>query len=66
MAGEVISLAGSLGTLISYGWASTIVGSFMLCLNEMLSFRYEVGAIFEYPTKFVGPAFGFAVAYIYL
>jgi amino acid permease len=37
----------------------------MLCLSEMVAFRHEAGAIFEFPKLFVSHALGFAVGITY-
>ena len=63
--GSIISLAGSLGSLISYTVAGLVVASVMLCMSEMVSIRSTPGAIFEYPQRYVDPALGFAVGVIY-
>jgi arginine/ornithine permease len=63
--GQVISLAGGLGAIIAYFVGGTMITCVMLCLSEMVAFRHEAGAIFEYPKLFVSHALGFAVGIIY-
>jgi yeast amino acid transporter len=64
-AGEVISLAGSLGALLSYLFAGLVVTSVMLGLTEMISIRPVPGALFEFPKIYVDPALGFATGFAY-
>jgi yeast amino acid transporter len=64
--GEVISLAGSLGTTISFLVAGFMIICVMLCVSEMVAFRHEAGALFEYPQLYVSRALGFAVGTLYL
>jgi amino acid permease len=63
--GQVISLAGGLGSVIAYVVGGIMITCVMLCLSEMVAFRHEAGAIFEYPKLFVSHALGFAVGIIY-
>jgi amino acid permease len=63
--GKVISLAGGLGATIAFVVGGFMITCVMLCLGEMVAFRHEAGAIFEYPKLFVSHALGFAVGIIY-
>lgn len=63
--GEILSLGGSVGALLAYIIAGFMVACVMLCLSEMVAFRHEAGAIFEYPKLYVSHALGFAVGIIY-
>jgi len=63
--GVMISLCGGAGTVIAYCIAGMIITCVMLCLSEMVSFMHSAGVIFDFPSKFVSPALGFAVGIIY-
>lgn len=63
--GEVISLGGGVGAVVAMVIAGFMVTCVMICLSEMVSFRHEVGGIFEYPKRFVNPPLGFAVGIMY-
>jgi amino acid transporter len=63
--GEMITLGGGLGATIAYLIAGLMITCVMLCLSEMVAFRHEAGAVFEYPKLFVSHALGFAVGVIY-
>jgi amino acid permease len=63
--GVMITLCGGAGTIIAYCIAGMIITCVMLCLSEMVSFKHSPGVIFDFPSKFVSPALGFAVGVIY-
>jgi len=63
--GVMITLCGGAGTIIAYCIAGMIITCVMLCLSEMVSFRHSAGVIFDFPSKFVSPALGFAVGILY-
>ncbi|KAF2193405.1 hypothetical protein K469DRAFT_651793 [Zopfia rhizophila CBS 207.26] len=64
--GQVISLSGSAGCVISYFLAGLIVIAVMRSMAEMVSVRPFSGALIDFCDVFVDPALGFAVGITYL
>lgn len=63
--GYTISQAGPFGAVLSYLIGGLIMYLIMLCLGE-LTVAYPVSGSFqEYSTKFIGPATGFTVGWLY-
>jgi amino acid permease len=62
---KILALAGSAGALIAYLIVGVIVTCVMFSLAEMVSFLPISGAIYEYPKRFVDPALGFSVGWMY-
>lgn len=62
---KILAISGSLGGTMSYALVGLVVYASMTSLAEMVSFLPIPGAIYEYPTRFVDPALGFAVGWMY-
>jgi yeast amino acid transporter len=63
--GQLISISGSGGCVISFAVAGSIVIAVMRTLAEMVSIRPLSGALIDFPHTFVDPALGFAVGVMY-
>lgn len=63
--GAAISSAGPGGALLAYALVGAMVFFVMTSLGEMAAFMPTSGAFSTYGTKFVDPAFGFAIGWTY-
>lgn len=63
--GTAINIAGPGGALLSYGVISLMVYFLMTSLGEMSTLLPSTGSFCDYATRFVDPAFGFAMSYNY-
>lgn len=63
--GSAISTAGPGGALVAYGLIGLLVFFMMTSLGEMATYMPVSGSFSTYATKFVDPAFGFAVGWNY-
>lgn len=63
--GSAISTAGPGGALVAYGLIGLLVYFMMTSLGEMATFMPVSGSFSTYATKFVDPAFGFALGWNY-
>ena len=63
--GTAINMAGPGGSLLAYGIISLMVYFLMTSLGEMSTLIPSTGSFCEYSTRFVDPAFGFAMSYNY-
>ncbi|KAK5808146.1 amino acid permease/ SLC12A domain-containing protein [Linnemannia elongata] len=63
--GSSISVAGPGYALIAYGLIGTMVYCFMSSLGEMTTYMPITGSINAYGTRFVDPAFGFMLGWVY-
>ncbi|GER70785.1 gamma-aminobutyrate permease [Weizmannia acidilactici] len=63
--GAAIHLAGPGGALLAYVLVGTMVYFVMTSLGEMSAYMPTSGAFSTYGTKFVDPAFGFALGWTY-
>ncbi|WP_373688003.1 MULTISPECIES: amino acid permease [Bacillus] len=63
--GFTISQAGPVGAILSYLAGGLIMYFTMLCLGELAVAMPVSGSFQTYATKFIGPATGFAVGWIY-
>lgn len=63
--GHVIGQAGPFGTLLAYLIGSLVVYMVMLCLGELTVHMPETGSFHTYTAKFIGPATGYVVAWLY-
>lgn len=63
--GAAISTAGPGGALLAYALVGAMVYFVMTSLGEMAAFMPTSGAFSTYGTKFVDPAFGFAIGWTY-
>ncbi|WP_338779066.1 S-methylmethionine permease [Metabacillus sp. FJAT-52054] len=63
--GYTIQQAGPLGTLLSYLVGAVVVYLVMLCLGELSVHMPETGAFHSYAAKYIGPATGYTVAWLY-
>jgi amino acid permease len=63
--GQLISISGSGGCVISFAVAGCIIIAVMRTLAEMVSVRPLSGALIDFPHTFVDPALGFAVGVMY-
>ncbi|KAJ8655674.1 hypothetical protein O0I10_008559 [Lichtheimia ornata] len=63
--GENIATAGPAGALIAYAIVGIMVYCIMTCLGEMATFLPVSGSFNHYATRFVDPAFGFALGWNY-
>ncbi|KAF9102984.1 hypothetical protein BGX29_003965 [Mortierella sp. GBA35] len=63
--GTSISLAGPGYALVAYGLIGTMVYCFMSSLGEMTTYMPITGSINAYGTRFVDPAFGFMLGWVY-
>jgi len=63
--GNAIHIAGPGGAILAYFLISIMVYFLMTSLGEMSAFLPSTGAFCDYSTRFVEPAFGFAMSYNY-
>jgi lysine-specific permease len=63
--GAAISTAGPGGALLAYAIVGAMVFFIMTSLGEMAAFMPVSGSFSTYGTKFVDPAFGFAIGWTY-
>ncbi|MGL4668914.1 MAG: S-methylmethionine permease [Saezia sp.] len=63
--GHVIAQAGPFGTILAYLIGALVVYLVMLCLGELTVHMPETGAFHAYTAKFIGPATGYVVAWLY-
>ncbi|KAI8086759.1 amino acid permease/ SLC12A domain-containing protein [Halteromyces radiatus] len=63
--GQNIAVAGPAGALIAYLVIGFMVFCFMVCMGEMATFLPVSGSFNHYATRFVDPAFGFALGWNY-
>ncbi|ETT54362.1 amino acid permease [Paenibacillus amylolyticus] len=63
--GYTIQQAGPLGTILSYLIGAIVVYLVMLCLGELSVHMPETGAFHSYAAKYIGPATGYTVAWLY-
>ncbi|MDQ0173647.1 S-methylmethionine permease [Paenibacillus tundrae] len=63
--GYTIQQAGPLGTILSYLIGALVVYLVMLCLGELSVHMPETGAFHSYAAKYIGPATGYTVAWLY-
>jgi amino acid permease len=63
--GQVISQAGPGGTIVTYIIGGLLLYLTMICLGELSTVMPVSGSFQAHATKFIGPATGFAVGWIY-
>lgn len=63
--GEVVSTAGPGGALVAYGLIGVMVYFLMTSLGEMATYLPISGSFGTYATRYVDPAFGFALGWNY-
>lgn len=63
--GYTIQQAGPIGTILSYAVGAIAVYLVMLCLGELSVQMPETGAFHTYAAKYIGPATGYTVAWLY-
>lgn len=63
--GYTIQQAGPLGTILSYLIGALVVYLVMLCLGELAVHMPETGAFHSYASRYIGPATGYTVAWLY-
>ena len=63
--GETISTAGPGGALVAYGLIGLMVYFLMTSLGEMATYLPTSGSFGTYATRYVDPAFGFALGWNY-
>jgi len=63
--GYTIQQAGPIGTILSYMVGAIAVYLVMLCLGELSVHMPETGAFHSYAAKYIGPATGYTVAWLY-
>ena len=63
--GYIISTTGALGTLLAYMIGALVVYLVMLCLGELSVAMPETGAFHVYASRYLGPATGYTVAWLY-
>lgn len=63
--GEVVSTAGPGGALVAYGLIGIMVYFLMTSLGEMATYLPISGSFGTYATRYVDPAFGFALGWNY-
>ncbi|MDM1246774.1 MULTISPECIES: amino acid permease [unclassified Acinetobacter] len=63
--GEVIAQAGPIGAIISYILGGIIAYMVMLCLGELAVHMPESGSFGSYAQKYIGPATGYTVTWLY-
>lgn len=63
--GEVIAQAGPIGAIISYILGGMIAYMVMLCLGELAVHMPESGSFGTYAQKYIGPATGYTVTWLY-
>lgn len=63
--GYIISTTGAAGTLLAYAIGALVVWLVMQCLAELSVAMPETGAFHIYATRYLGPATGYTVAWLY-
>ncbi|MCX8649533.1 S-methylmethionine permease [Gilliamella sp. B2776] len=63
--GYIIATAGAIGAIISYLIGALVVYLVMLCLGELAVAMPETGAFHTYASRFISPATGYTVAWLY-
>lgn len=63
--GTAIATAGPVSCLISYIFIATVLFSVMTSLGEMATFLPVPGSFTAYNARFVDPALGFAIGWLY-
>ena len=63
--GYIIATAGAIGAIIAYLIGAIVVYLVMLCLGELAVAMPETGAFHTYASKFISPATGYTVAWLY-
>ncbi|MYM19788.1 amino acid permease [Brevibacterium sp. 5221] len=63
--GYTIAQAGPLGAVISYGLGALVAYMVMSCLGELTVVHPVSGGFHDHATRYLGPAWGFAVAWLY-
>lgn len=63
--GHVIGQAGPFGTLLAYLIGALVVYMVMMCLGELTVHMPETGSFHSYASRFIGPATGYVVAWLY-
>lgn len=63
--GEVVSTAGPGGALVAYGFIGIMVYFLMTSLGEMATYLPVPGSFVTYASRYVDPAFGFALGWNY-
>lgn len=65
MSGYAIQTAGPLGSVLAYLIGGLIMYLVMLCLGELAVAMPTAGSFQDYSTRFIGPAHGFTVGWLY-
>ena len=63
--GYIISTTGAAGTLLAYLIGALVVWLVMQCLGELSVAMPETGAFHVYAARYLGPATGYTVAWLY-
>ena len=63
--GYIISTTGAAGTLLAYLIGALVVWLVMQCLSELSVAMPETGAFHVYAARYLGPATGYTVAWLY-
>ncbi|MED4040682.1 S-methylmethionine permease [Niallia taxi] len=63
--GYTIQQAGPIGTILAYLIGALVVYLVMLCLGELAVHMPETGAFHSYAAKYINPATGYTVAWLY-
>jgi len=63
--GYIISTTGAPGTLLAYAIGALVVWLVMQCLAELSVAMPETGAFHVYASRYLGPATGYTVAWLY-
>ncbi|QXI31570.1 amino acid permease [Pseudomonas vanderleydeniana] len=63
--GFTVSQAGPLGAVIAYFLGALMIYSVMTCLGELAVHMPQTGSFSYYATRFIGPATGYTVAWLY-
>ncbi len=63
--GYIISTTGAAGTVLAYLIGAIVVWLVMLCLGELSVAMPETGAFHVYASRYLGPATGYTVAWLY-
>lgn len=63
--GYIISTTGAAGTLVAYLIGALVVWLVMQCLGELSVAMPETGAFHVYASRYLGPATGYTVAWLY-
>lgn len=63
--GYTVNQAGPLGAILTYMAGGIVVYLIMMCLGELAVHMPETGAFSAYATRYIGPATGYTVAWMY-